>query len=273
MRSPSAANAAFYGVALALALLLHAGALGLLLVNWDLELPRNVTQLRPYYIEATTVAVNPLAERQARQQAAEAARRQQRQAERLAAEAQLRERQAAWDQERQALEAANKRAEAARAAEEQTQKQAQMQAAAKADADKQAAEAEAEAEAEAQSEARRAEALAQAVAAEQGARQAITDDEEALAYAAQIQADIIQKWSRPPSARNGMQAVLGVTLIPTGEVVGVSLVETSGDDAFDRSALAAVSKAGRFAVPVDISQFERHFREFKLVFRPEDLRL
>ena len=70
-----------------------------------------------------------------------------------------------------------------------------------------------------------------------------------------------------------MQAVLSVTLIPTGEVVGVSLVESSGDDAFDRSALAAVGKAGRFAVPVDISQFERNFREFTLVFRPEDLRL
>ena len=70
-----------------------------------------------------------------------------------------------------------------------------------------------------------------------------------------------------------MQAVLRVFLVPTGEVTSVVVEESSGNDAFDQSALLAVRKAERFEVPADSSQFERNFREFTVVFRPEDLRL
>ena len=82
---------------------------------------------------------------------------------------------------------------------------------------------------------------------------------------------VVANWSRPPSARNGMQARLLVELIPTGEVVGVTIVESSGSGAFDRSAEAAVRKARTFEVPREADLFERHFRRFSLLFRPEDL--
>ena len=108
---------------------------------------------------------------------------------------------------------------------------------------------------------------------EQDYRRAVTDDEKSLAYVAQIQRDIIQNWSRPPSARNGMEALLRVFLVPTGEVVNVVVEESSGNDAFDRSAILAVRKIGRFQVPGQSRQFERNFREFTVLFRPEDLRL
>ena len=80
-----------------------------------------------------------------------------------------------------------------------------------------------------------------------------------------------QNWSRPPSARNGMQAKLLVELIPTGEVVAVSVVESSGNSAFDRSAEQAVRRARRFEVPAQNSIFEDHFRQFYFLFQPEDL--
>ena len=78
-------------------------------------------------------------------------------------------------------------------------------------------------------------------------------------------------WSRPASARNGMKVTLRVELVPSGEVAAVSLVESSGDTAFDRSAESAVRRAGGFAVPDDSAVFERRFRRFNLLFNPEDL--
>ena len=82
---------------------------------------------------------------------------------------------------------------------------------------------------------------------------------------------VVANWSRPPSARNGMQARLQVELIPTGEVVGVTVVESSGSAVFDRSAEAAVRRARDFEVPGESEVFERYFRRFSLLFRPEDL--
>lgn len=115
--------------------------------------------------------------------------------------------------------------------------------------------------------------LARAVMEEEEYQQAVTDDEKAMAYVSRIQRDIVQNWSRPPSARNGMQALLRVFLVPTGELVQVMVEESSGNDAFDRSAVVAVKKAEPFEVPDDPGQFERNFRQFTVLFRPEDLRL
>ena len=112
-----------------------------------------------------------------------------------------------------------------------------------------------------------------ALKSEEDSRKAITDDEKAMAYVAQIQREIVQNWSRPPSARNGMETLLRVMLIPTGEVIDVKIEDSSGSDAFDRSAVLAVTKARRFVVPRNLQRFERDFREFTVLFRPEDLRL
>ena len=101
----------------------------------------------------------------------------------------------------------------------------------------------------------------------------LRDEEAQIAqsYRAEIYELVRQNWSRPPSARNGMSAKLLVELIPTGEVVGVSVVEGSGNTAFDRSAEQAVRRSGRFEVPDDNAVFERHFRRFYFLFQPEDL--
>ena len=68
-----------------------------------------------------------------------------------------------------------------------------------------------------------------------------------------------------------MSATLLVELVPTGDVVNVSVVRSSGDSAFDRSAEAAIRAARRFQVPTESALFERYFRRFTLLFRPEDL--
>jgi colicin import membrane protein len=84
--------------------------------------------------------------------------------------------------------------------------------------------------------------------------------------------DLVRKnWSRPPSARNGMQVRFLVELIPTGELLSVTLVDGSGSAAFDRAAEQAIRRARRFDVPQDNSVFEANFRRFYFLFRPEDL--
>jgi len=115
--------------------------------------------------------------------------------------------------------------------------------------------------------------LAEAIRGEQEFRIAVTDDERAMAYVGQIQRQIIQNWSRPPSARNGMQALLKVYLVPTGEVIDVVIIESSRNEAFDRSAILAVRKSERFIVPQESREFEKNFREFSVLFKPDDLRL
>ncbi len=92
--------------------------------------------------------------------------------------------------------------------------------------------------------------------------------------AATIQAAVISRWTRPPSARNGMVSILSIQLVPTGEVVGVGIVQSSGNSAFDRSAMTAVERAARFpeVTKLDNRTFEANFRRFQLIFKPEDLR-
>lgn len=105
------------------------------------------------------------------------------------------------------------------------------------------------------------------------AKSRATEEAEAVAqsYRYGIYERVVANWSRPPSARNNMEARLLVELVPTGDVVSVTLLASSGNEAFDRSAEAAVRKARRFEVPKEPDVFERYFRRFTLLFRPEDL--
>ena len=117
--------------------------------------------------------------------------------------------------------------------------------------------------------------MARAMAQEEAAAEAAaTSAEMAASYAALIQQTVINYWSRPPSARNGMEILLSIQLIPTGEVVSVSVIRSSGNSAFDRSAINAVEKAGSFSELQNLPsrEFEKTFRRFSLLFRPEDLR-
>jgi colicin import membrane protein len=109
--------------------------------------------------------------------------------------------------------------------------------------------------------------IEKAMAEEQQARKnvAITNE-----IAAQIEAKISQVWSYPPSARPDMEVVVRIQLIPTGEVINVSIITSSGNEALDRSVLAAVSRAQPLPVPKDIRLFEQQFRNFIMPFRPED---
>jgi TonB family protein len=116
--------------------------------------------------------------------------------------------------------------------------------------------------------------LARAMEEDEQQQITATADQMVASYAALIQQTVTNYWSRPPSARNGMEALLAIQLIPTGEVVNVILIKSSGNTAFDRSAINAVEKAGHFPELKNLPtrEFEKTFRRFRLLFKPEDLR-
>ena len=102
----------------------------------------------------------------------------------------------------------------------------------------------------------------------------VTAGEMSASFVSLIQRTVVNYWSRPPSARNGMECELSIQLIPTGEVVNVTLVRSSGNSAFDSSAINAVQKAGAFPELQNLPsrEFEKNFRRLTLIFKPEDLR-
>jgi len=116
--------------------------------------------------------------------------------------------------------------------------------------------------------------LSEAIEDESEARQALSDAELANSHIALITQTIERHWSRPASARNGMVVELRLGLVPTGEVIDVSVVKSSGNVAFDRSAVAAVKRAKQFAelqqLPPNV--FNEYFRRLRMKFKPEDLR-
>ena len=249
-----------YIVSSILAFGFHALVIGLLMLNWgDDEIIESLSTQR-YYIEATLVQENPYVVKKRQEQARKDAEQKTRIVMRRGEEKKARLKREAIEKAKQ-LDLEKQIAERIKEEEALNQEEKTNTVT---NSEIEFAEVE---------RLKMEQHLALSVLEEQDYRRSITDDEKALAYASQIQRDIVQNWSRPPSARNGMEALLRVFLVPTGEVVNVVVEESSGNDAFDRSALLAVRKTERFQVPRQSRQFERNFREFTVLFRPEDLRL
>ena len=101
------------------------------------------------------------------------------------------------------------------------------------------------------------------------------DEQAANSYLQLIQGQISQQWNRPKSARRDMETLIELRLVPTGRIVGVKILESSGDPAFDLSVEQAVRKAQPFSdlQKLEPRIFEQYFRSLKIVFNPEDLRL
>jgi colicin import membrane protein len=243
--------------------------------------PQDMVKIeQPSYISATVAKENPQRlrqlqelERQRQQEAAKerrtreaakAAEEQKREQAKL--EADKKEAQRKVEAEAQAKKqqqaAVEKEQQAARAAKEAEEKQATARR--EAERQKQAAQEQAAREAAEREAANQAAAQSQALSAE---NQLIAQ------YTAIIHDIVSSNWIQPPSARNGMQVLINIRLAPNGEIISKAVVQSSGDAVFDRSALQAVEKAARFPELQDlpIAVFERNFRDFNLLFSPEDL--
>lgn len=180
-----------------------------------------------------------LAEQNAKE---EAARKRKEEEQRMAEEQRL-------EEERRLLEEERRREE-----EEERQRQ---------DAERQLAES-----LEAEERERRKAAEAEEREREEAARKAraLTAAEK---YKLLIRQKVSRNWARPPGAQTGLQCTVRVRLVPSGDVLQVTVVKTSGDERFDRSVENAVYKASPLPLPEDRDLFE-YFREIEFIFNPED---
>jgi colicin import membrane protein len=197
-------------------------------------------------------------EQQRREQEVQRKQREERQ-KREAAEQQQRDKDAADKRERDRVVAEQRQREQAErdkveAAKKQKAEQQAREQQARDDAarkKKEALEAKQKAQAEAQ--------LAAEVAAENAHNEAVRAgalDE----YRRSIQEKIERNWSPPASAKTGLECVVNVVQLPTGDVYDARVVENqcNGDEAVKRSIEAAVKKASPLPRPPSQAVFERN---------------
>lgn len=240
-----------------ISLALHAGLVSFLFLNWEGQ-AKPKTVIMPRYVEAKLVELKPKTKKIATQTKPKkidlTAQRQEQERQKKAAE-----------QKRQA-EIKRKQVEEQKKAEAEKKRQQELKTA--------EAERVARTKKENERQQRLEREFQEALLEEQGQLLEDTYATEAQSYVALISQRIEQNWSRPPSARTGMQCELLIRLVPTGQVVNVDVVKSSGNAAFDRSAIQAVNKVERFSeiqeMPLEV--FERYYRELRLVFNPQDLR-
>ncbi|HJO12674.1 MAG: TonB family protein [Gammaproteobacteria bacterium] len=264
-----------YPLSIVIAITFHSLVLAALLYLQTNNRIEALDLIQPTVIKALLIDENPqvrneqILERQRleriedqRRQREEQARREQQQQEeqqRAEAERQRQERERSALLERQELE--RLQAEQLRREQEdrETEDQRQRELAAEQERQRQAAERDRQEQ----------QVVAEAAAAEV----ARTEFELVQSATGLIQQVVQENWSRPPSARNGMRVLIKMSMLPTGEVIDVSITETSGDAAFDRAAETAVYRAAPFielsVLPINI--FNDNFRSLTLIFQPEDL--
>lgn len=264
-----------YGVAVVLSLLLHLLMLALLMINWNND--ATIKRLPPVPISAALV---PLPESSSaaveKQQAAQA----QRQAEaRREAEARKRAEAKKQAEAKKRLEEERQKALALKQAEEKKRQQLlrEQEEARRRQKEQERLQREQRVRLEQEQRRREQEALEQAIALEQqeieNAQQLAGDQLEQARYAALIQSLTSQHWNRPPSARNNMMTEIRISLSPTGDVLEISMVKSSGSDEFDRSVIQAIRRAAPFSELKNLERriFDQYFRRITFRFRPEDL--
>jgi len=82
-----------------------------------------------------------------------------------------------------------------------------------------------------------------------------------------IHRKVTQNWNQPNSVAKKLACTIKVELIPSGDVMTVHVIKSSGNALFDNSAERAVYKASPLPVPKDPDVFKQ-FRRFTFVFSP-----
>lgn len=232
-----------YSTGALFSIVLHVAVLAALLANWESDSKKVIIQ--PQYIEAKIVELAP------------------------------KKKPVAKPPKPRVDRAAKKREQDKRRAAEKKKAEAKRLAALK---EKQRADREREKleQQRAEAERKRIETeFAETLAQEQADISAQEDERVANSFMQLIRQRLSDNWSRPPSARRDMETLLEIRLVPTGRIVGVTVVKSSGDIAFDRSVEQAAFKAEQFEEIEQLEPrlFEKHFRIVKVAFSPQDLRL
>tara|TARA_B110000967_G_scaffold173513_1_gene185165 strand:- start:21 stop:782 length:762 start_codon:yes stop_codon:yes gene_type:complete len=251
-------NSLSYSVAILLSLLLHIGLVGAMFVDWQPESKRVIMQ--PQYIEAKLVKLAPKKKAPVPKAKPKASPKKPK-VDLAKKKREEKKRLAKISAQKKTAEKERLRKEQLAKAEQERKEQQRLE-----ELRRQQQEAE---------RLRTETEFAEALAAEQALINAQQDEQAANSYRQLIQQRLSENWSRPPSARLGMETLIRIRLVPTGRVVGVTVLKSSGDTAFDRSVEQAALKAEQFVElqGMDPRLFEKRFRQVDVAFSPEDLRL
>ena len=88
-------------------------------------------------------------------------------------------------------------------------------------------------------------------------------------YSNRIRAKIRSRIILPDGLQGNPEAIFDVTVLPTGEVVGVALRHPSGQPVYDQAVERAIYKASPLPLPPD-PQLAAQFRDLNLHFSPDD---
>lgn len=261
-----------YGLAIIVALVLHIVVIALFAIEWPQD-KRQVAEPTPKNIQAKVIQVENK----------EVKKRKQAEQKRLAKKKRDAKRRKEAARKKKLAEAKAKKDKAAKAKLAKEKAAKDKAAKDKANKEKLAAERAKKLALEKEQQAfdeQQEQELLEALAVEEQQRsmeKALADEQQASKNAAitsdvvsRIQAKIYEAWRYPPSARPEMEVIVRISLVPTGEVIQVTLEKSSGNQALDRSVLAAVKRAQPLPVPEDSRLFEQQFRNFVMSFRPED---
>ena len=117
-------------------------------------------------------------------------------------------------------------------------------------------------------EKQRLEKIAQKKRATEQKKRAAFEQGEVSKFKGLIRSQITRNWIFPASYQKVMNCKVLVRLIPSGDVVSVRIIQSSGNKAFDRSVEMAVNKASPLPVPKSGSGLFDHFREVEFIFDP-----
>ena len=88
-------------------------------------------------------------------------------------------------------------------------------------------------------------------------------------YSSIIKRQVMSQWKNPSAITGDLITEIRITLVPTGEIINTKIIKGSGIKSFDDSALTAIARVGSFDdLQMSSNLFEKHFRQFILVFNP-----
>ncbi len=287
-------------IAFVVAVVLHFIFFGALFFNWQMDKPKKIVLEQGDVIQVTSVDANTYdaeikkieeqkkaKQRLKKQRKAEAERKAQalkKKKQQEQARRQKEKKQKAEELKRKKAAAAKKKKEAKKKAEQDKKRKEAEKKAAEAKrkkAEQKRKEEQKKAEQEIKEEKKRRAAEQKRKAEEEKKHQAELRRQEERANAerkrlskgiinrhvAMIAQKIERNWRQPLDAPTNLQCKIDIVLLPSGKVVSVKVVESSGNLSFDRSVETAVRRASPLPVPADSVIFKQ-FEVMRLRFEP-----
>ena len=85
-----------------------------------------------------------------------------------------------------------------------------------------------------------------------------------------IKKQVVDNWNKPKGVGQNLKTEIEIDLLPTGEILSYRILKGSGNEAFDESAMKAISRVNTFdGLGMQPKLFDDHFRKFILIFSPE----